>query len=79
MREHTLTVLGQVVRHWRSESRLSQEALADRCGFHRTYVGQLERGERNPSLISLLTLCRGLDVTLPDFFTRYADSLGTPL
>ena len=77
MREQLLKALGQEVRYWRAERRLSQEELADLCGFHRTYIGQLERGERNPALLNLLTLCRHLGVSLPEFFTRYETALGT--
>lgn len=77
MREQTLKAFGQEVRHWRTERRLSQEELADQCGFHRTYIGQIERGERNPSLLNVLTLCRHLGVSLPEFFTCYEIALGT--
>jgi len=77
MREQTLKAFGQEVRYWRTERRLSQEGLADQCGFHRTYIGQVERGERNPSLLTMLTLCRALGVSLPEFFTRYENALGT--
>lgn len=77
MREQTLKAFGQEVRHWRTRCRLFQEALADQCGFHRAYIGQIERGERNPSLLNVLTLCQHLGVSLPEFFTRYETALGT--
>lgn len=79
MREQTLKAFGQEVRYWRAQQQLSQEELASRCGFHRTYIGQIERGERNPSLLNILTLCRTLGVSLPEFFTRYEPALETPL
>lgn len=79
VREQTLKAFGQEVRYWRAKQQLSQEELASRCGFHRTYIGQIERGERNPSLLNMLTLCRTLGVSLPEFFTRYEASLETPL
>jgi transcriptional regulator with XRE-family HTH domain len=41
---------------------LSQEKLAFVCGFHRTYVGNLERGEVNPSLSNILRVATGLGV-----------------
>ena len=39
----------------------SQETLAMRCGLHRTYVGSIERGERNVALLNILRLAAGLD------------------
>lgn len=55
-------LLGQRVRARRSSLGLSQEALADRCGVHWTFLGQVERGQRNLSLHNLLKLADGLGV-----------------
>jgi transcriptional regulator with XRE-family HTH domain len=46
----------------RLELGLSQMALAERIGLHFTFVGEVERGERNLSLASLLRLAQGLDI-----------------
>jgi len=43
---------------------LSQEDLADLCGLHRTYVGSVERGERNISIDNMERLAQSLDVPL---------------
>ena len=43
---------------------LSQEQLADKCGLHRTYVGSVERGERNVTLSTLELLASGLAVPI---------------
>lgn len=43
-------LFGRRVREVRAERGLSQEALADLAGLHRTYVGGIERGERNPNV-----------------------------
>ena len=56
------TTLGERVRLRRQELGLSQEALADRCGIHWTFLGQVERGQRNISLHNLLKVARGLCV-----------------
>ncbi len=54
--------LGRNVRRWREARGLSQEALADRLGLHRTYVGGVERGERNLTLRSVERLAGMLEV-----------------
>lgn len=45
---------------------ISQEELAFRTGFHRTYIGMIERGERNITLSNLLKLAKGLNTNLKD-------------
>ena len=57
--------LSSNLRHLRAEKKISQEALADLAGLHRTYVGSVERAERNVSLdnIEKLALTLGVDIT----------------
>jgi len=50
----------------RSELKLSQEKLAERCGFDRTYISLLERAKRNPSFFNLKKLSIGLEIKLVD-------------
>jgi transcriptional regulator with XRE-family HTH domain len=57
-----IAAFGRRVRAAREASGLSQEALADRAGLHRTYVGSTERGLRNVSLTNILRLSRALGV-----------------
>jgi transcriptional regulator with XRE-family HTH domain len=54
--------LGRSIRERRLEIGISQEGLADRAGLHRTYVGGIERGERNVSFGNLLKLAHALEV-----------------
>lgn len=57
---HLQRTLGKNLRAWRTEQGLSQEAFADVLGYHRTYVGGLERGERNVTLKSLERIASAL-------------------
>lgn len=52
----------------RHELKISQEQLADKCGFDRTYISLLERAKRNPSFLNLKKLSSGLDINLMDLF-----------
>ncbi len=62
---------GQRVRELRQASGLSQEALAERSGLHRTYVGSIERGERNVGVLNILKLSRALQIRPSDFFVMH--------
>jgi transcriptional regulator with XRE-family HTH domain len=53
---------GRTVRRLRHELDLSQEGLADRANIHRTYIGGIERGERNPTLTMIVRLAEVLEV-----------------
>lgn len=48
----------------RSELNISQEKLAEKCGFDRTYISLLERAKRNISFLNLKKLCDGLEINL---------------
>jgi transcriptional regulator with XRE-family HTH domain len=56
---------GRAVRRLRLERSLSQEKLAEEAGLHRTYVGDIERGRRNISLVNIDRVAGALAVTLP--------------
>jgi transcriptional regulator with XRE-family HTH domain len=59
-----VTAFGATVRAQRQARGWSQEEFADRVGLHRTYIGDIERGERNVSLINIERLSRALDLPL---------------
>lgn len=48
----------------RKKMNLTQEQLADKCGFDRTYISLLERGKRNPTYLNLLKLCKALNIDI---------------
>ncbi|MGO4571036.1 helix-turn-helix domain-containing protein [Microvirga sp. 2TAF3] len=56
--------IGPAVRKHREILRLSQEELGDRAGLDRTYIGQVERGRRNPTMVSLQRIAHGLGIEL---------------
>lgn len=62
--------LGRAVRDLRLARGLSQEELAARCGLHRTYVGGIERGRRNPTYAIVARLARGLGVRAWELLRR---------
>ena len=57
-----LQEFGDRVRHLRTQAGLSQEKLAFLTGFHRTYIGMIERGERNISLTNILVFAKAFEM-----------------
>ena len=57
-----LEIFGHNVRRLRESLRISQEELAHRAGIHRTYVGGIERGERNIGVMNVVKLARALGI-----------------
>lgn len=58
-----LRTLGRNLRELRRAAELSQEELADTAGLHRTYIGGIERGERNVGVLNLIQIARALKVS----------------
>jgi transcriptional regulator with XRE-family HTH domain len=68
------TLLGNAIKAHRTSLGISQEELAHRAGLHRTYVSDLERGARNPSIESIQKLARALHVSVARLFQAPGDS-----
>jgi len=58
--------LGTRIVQLRKEKQASQEALADSCGLHRSHMGEIERGNSNVTLSTLMLLAKQLDITVPE-------------
>ena len=59
---------GDRIRKLRKERQLSQEKLAELADLHRTYIGDIERGERNVSLENIEKIAKALKVKIEDLF-----------
>ena len=64
--QELLNQLAKRIKYHRNKLGISQEKLAEKCEFDRTYISLLERAKRNPSYLSLKKLCHGLEIELSD-------------
>lgn len=64
MNPDILEIFGQRVRKLRKKTGLSQEAFAAKCGLDRTYIGGIERGERNVALRNLGVIAKALGMSI---------------
>ena len=62
--------VGKRLRSYRTGQGLSQEKLAERAGLHPTYIGQVERGEKNLTIESLEKITSALDVPMANVFEK---------
>jgi len=67
-KQNILTKFGQRVRNLRKEKRLSQEELSFRAGLHRTYIGMIERAEKNITLVNIAKIAEALNIEMKDLF-----------
>lgn len=67
-RDQILIQVGKSIRALREAKGFSQEGLAEKSGLHRTYIGGVERGLRNPSLKSLARMAKALGVGVGQLF-----------
>ena len=61
---------GRAFRRLRTEQKITQEEVAERCGLHRTYYSGVERGIRNVSSMNIEKIAKGLKKSLTDLFSR---------
>ena len=60
---------GKRIKQLRVDKKYTQEVLADKAGLHWTYLGQIERGERNPTLKNIVKLARALAISMHELFS----------
>lgn len=68
MKKEVLIKFGKKVREKRTKLGLSQEELASRAGVHRTYIGMIERAEKNITLGNIQKIAGALNIKLSDIF-----------
>ncbi len=68
-------LFGRILQELRTERGLSQEELGFESNYHRTYISQLERGQKNPSLKAIFRLAEALSIT-PSEMIRRIESRG---
>lgn len=69
-----LTSFGLKLKKIRNSKDLSQEKLAEITGLHRTYISSLERGNRNPTLLTLQSLSKALDMSVDELIEGLGDT-----
>jgi len=72
-RDPILSQVGRRIRSLREAKGISQEILAERSRLHRTYIGGVERGLRNPSLKSLSRIAKGLSIGVAELLLTEKD------
>ena len=68
MKKEVVVRFGKKVREERARLGLSQEKLAARAGVHRTYIGMIERGEKNITLENIEKIAKALKIGIAEFF-----------
>lgn len=61
---------GRLIRRLRRQAGFSQEAFAEQCGLHRTYIGAIERGEKTVTIETANKLARALSISLSQLFLQ---------
>lgn len=61
-------LIGERIRNFRKKQNLSQDKLAEKAGLHNTYIGQVERGEKNITMESLEKIVNALQISFEELF-----------
>jgi transcriptional regulator with XRE-family HTH domain len=76
-------IIGQRIRDYRTQKNISQEKLAELAGCHHTYIGQIERGEKNATIESIEKIASALSISLSRLFENIenqdSDEINIPM
>lgn len=67
-KQNILKKFGERIREIRKEKGLSQEELAHKADLHRTYIGMIERAEKNITLVNIEKIANALEISIKDIF-----------
>ncbi|UFU00172.1 helix-turn-helix transcriptional regulator [Radiobacillus kanasensis] len=67
-KNRTIQQFGRTIRDYRRKKNISQEKLAELSGLHRTYISEVERGERNISLLNIVKIAVALEINVYELF-----------
>ncbi len=70
MQHKLLIQFGNKIREERLKQQLSQEQLAEKAGLHRTYIGMIERAEKNITLLNIFKIAQALNVDIASLFKQ---------
>ena len=72
----TIKIIGERIRAYRRQAGMSQEALAEKAGLHATYIGQLERGEKNATIETVEKVASALGLPMEKLFVNLGGADG---
>jgi transcriptional regulator with XRE-family HTH domain len=72
------TLFGYIIRRRREEKGMSQEKLGEKTNLTRNYIGMVERGETNPTLLVLQSLAKALNTTMVSLIYELESETGSP-
>ncbi|ABB23555.1 transcriptional regulator, XRE family [Pelodictyon luteolum DSM 273] len=75
MKKQVEMCLGDQIRSERYRKNLSQLSLSQQCGLHRSYIGLIERGEKNITVINCMKVANALGISLSELIARVESSL----
>ncbi len=73
MQKEILKKFGSQIKTFRLEQNLSQEQLAHRANLHRTYIGMIERGEKNITLLNIEKIAKALTINIAELFQKIGE------